>query len=288
MFEDLPMDPDVVGNLPGGEEAYTGHAGIVISDFDGVMAPQGCKDISHEAVEAVHGFRELGYRFGLASGKPLSYLYSCCSEHGINPDFIIAENGGVVYLDGQKLRESPKDVLSMRDILSLDRGRFVGGPDVRVDDKREEKDVIYTLYAEGGMDGAIQIKDYFDRLIDENGFQLETYAHPDGGVDVVPRGMSKVKGIEKVRHRYPEGVTIAIGDGTNDIEMLSSVDFPATVGNANPKVAELVASRGGYIAGHRNGKGFREIYEFVKGRGSDLLVPAERGLVSAPAGISYR
>jgi hydroxymethylpyrimidine pyrophosphatase-like HAD family hydrolase len=286
MSAELPRDPDVVRGLSGGEEAYTGHAGIVISDFDGVMAPQGCKDISHEAVEAVHGFRELGYRFGLASGKPLSYLYSCCSEHGIAPDFIIAENGGVVYMDGTKIRHPPEDVRSMRNILSLDRGGFQGGPGRKVMFE-EEKDVIYTPHMEGGMEGALETKDYFDGLIEEHGFQLDTYAHPDGAVDVVPRGMSKVKGIERVRHRYPEGMTIAIGDGTNDIEMLSSVDFPATVGNANPKVAELVSSRGGYIASHRNGKGFREIDEFVRSQGSGLLAPAERGL-AVPAGISYR
>lgn len=258
-------------SLPGG-------AGIIISDFDGVLAPQGETCVSGEALEAIEGFRELGYGFGLASGKGLGYLYGCCSMRGIDPDFIIAENGGVVYMDGRAEAHPSGDVARLRGSMLLDRGRVTGGPGARIV-MEEEKDVIYTPHVEGGMEGAMEMKSYFEGIIDREGLELDVYAHPDGAVDVVPRGMSKVTGIEKVRKRHGEGRTIAIGDGTNDIEMLSYVDFPATVGNAHPNVEALVRGRNGYVAGSTNGRGFREIYSFIRDQGTGLLVP-ERGLAA--------
>ncbi len=267
---DIIKDPDLAERLPEEGELYRG---IVFSDFDAVMAPQGCEDISAETIEAVNGFRELGYRFAIASGKPLGYILGCCSRSDVIPDFVVAENGGIVYMDGEINREPTGDLLRLKGMMVLDDGRIRGGPDVRIF-KTEEKDVIYTPYVEGGMEGAVVMKDYFDRIIEREGLNLDVYAHPDGGVDVVPGGMSKVTGIARIREKYGEGHTIAIGDGNNDREMLSDVDFPATVGNAQPAVVELVTSRGGYIAENTNGKGLREIYQFIRDQGSGLMVPA--------------
>jgi hydroxymethylpyrimidine pyrophosphatase-like HAD family hydrolase len=57
-------------------------------------------------------------------------------------------------------------------------------------------------------------------------------------VDVLPKGGSKAKGIEKIVQKlgFPEDRQFAFGDGLNDIEMLMSVKNSVAMGNAEEVV----------------------------------------------------
>jgi hydroxymethylpyrimidine pyrophosphatase-like HAD family hydrolase len=57
-------------------------------------------------------------------------------------------------------------------------------------------------------------------------------------VDVIPKGGSKAKGIEKIIDRlgFSEECQYVFGDGLNDIEMLSTIKNSVAMGNAEEKV----------------------------------------------------
>lgn len=60
-------------------------------------------------------------------------------------------------------------------------------------------------------------------------------------VDVLPKGGSKAKGIEKIVEKLniPKERIYAFGDGLNDTEMLSTVNNSVAMGNAEEKVKHV-------------------------------------------------
>lgn len=60
-------------------------------------------------------------------------------------------------------------------------------------------------------------------------------------VDILPKGGSKAKGIEKIVQKLGilEDNVYAFGDGLNDIEMLSTVKNSVAMGNAEEEVKEV-------------------------------------------------
>lgn len=60
-------------------------------------------------------------------------------------------------------------------------------------------------------------------------------------VDIISRGMSKLKGIEKAGEVYgfTRDQVMAFGDSTNDIEMLSGVKYSVAMGNGSKTVKEV-------------------------------------------------
>ena len=72
-------------------------------------------------------------------------------------------------------------------------------------------------------------------------------------VDIISRGMSKLKGIEKAGEHY--GFTtdqvMAFGDSTNDVEMLAGVRYSVAMGNGSKKVKEVAS----YVTASNNEDG---------------------------------
>ena len=72
-------------------------------------------------------------------------------------------------------------------------------------------------------------------------------------VDIISRGMSKLKGIEKAGEYY--GFTtdqvMAFGDSTNDVEMLAGVRFSVAMGNGSKKVKDVAS----YVTASNNEDG---------------------------------
>jgi hypothetical protein len=96
-------------------------------------------------------------------------------------------------------------------------------------------------------------------FIDNNGWSLNVYSHPDGdgGLDVVPTGIDKINLVPYL----PKDATIYyVGDADNDLGLLSHERIiPCTVANAKPHVQELVRSKGGHIASKPAGEGVVEL-----------------------------
>jgi len=90
-------------------------------------------------------------------------------------------------------------------------------------------------------------------------------------VQVLPKDTGKGRTLLAVaRHVHIEPSKIlTMGDSLNDSDMLADLyGFEAaTVSNADPRVLDLIASRGGYIAKGVAGEGVRETIEFYRANG---------------------
>ena len=64
-------------------------------------------------------------------------------------------------------------------------------------------------------------------------------------IELVPKGFSKVKGIEAIIEHLGIEVedTYAFGDSLNDIDMLKYVKYGIAMGNSSPEVLEIVNYR---------------------------------------------
>lgn len=94
------------------------------------------------------------------------------------------------------------------------------------------------------------------------GFGVTAYSSFGNNLEIVPKGMSKVNGIEKyLAHTQKKNyITFGIGDGNNDIEMLKYVDVAIAMGNASDSlkaVADIVVK-------NQNEGGYIQALEFIK------------------------
>lgn len=68
---------------------------VLASDYDGTLRTGEMVDTKD--VEAIHAFREQGNAFGLVTGRSMESIKKEIERNGFEFDFIIANNGGVVY-----------------------------------------------------------------------------------------------------------------------------------------------------------------------------------------------
>lgn len=96
----------------------------------------------------------------------------------------------------------------------------------------------------------------------ESNFKVSAYSSFGNNLEIVPQGITKVHGIEKyIEHISPgEHTTFAIGDGSNDIEMLKHADVAIAMGNAGDSL-KAVAD---YVVSHQNDGGMLEALEIIE------------------------
>ena len=85
----------------------------------------------------------------------------------------------------------------------------------------------------------------------------------DGGFDVVNSTVNKWEGISHMLYRFglaPDEVA-AIGDGENDIEMLTNAGYSVAMGNADNEVKQCAE----FVTGHIDDDGFAEAIEHLLG-----------------------
>lgn len=96
----------------------------------------------------------------------------------------------------------------------------------------------------------------------ESNFEVSAYSSFGNNLEIVPQGITKVHGIEKyIEHTSPGKHTIfAIGDGSNDIEMLKHADVAIAMGNACDNLKEIAD----YVVSHQNDGGMLEALEIIE------------------------
>ena len=76
---------------------------ILASDYDGTLRTEELVDIND--VHAIHEFRAAGNMFGLVTGRSMESIQTEIQKNKIEFDFIVANNGGVIYdRDFQRLQ----------------------------------------------------------------------------------------------------------------------------------------------------------------------------------------
>lgn len=217
---------------------------VLASDYDGTLRTGEMVDTKD--VEAIHTFREQGNVFGLVTGRSMESIKKEIERNGFEFDFIIANNGGVVYdANFNKLQCLYMDFNKALDIISyiktLDCVSFVINDGynrykVRVDDSQidhkygdmaevtNEEEVLdkgkiaQLVISLNDQQMAHEISEYINTA-----FSGYVVAYPNTHcVDIVPAGVSKAEGLYVIESYMDldHDDIYTIGDSYNDIPML--------------------------------------------------------------------
>lgn len=242
---------------------------IIFSDLDGTLL---CSDksISEGNREAIKRATAAGHSFVIATGRPFESAKKVSDSLGLNGEgcYIVSYNGGHVYdsYRDKVLFSRQMDMQTVREVFTLadEAGLYVHtyqNGEILTKAATEElewyaartnltpfarADVLEYLTREPNKAIVIDLHDH-ERL---ERFRVANEQWAKGKcrmlfscpqyLEVVPEGISKQTGINFLADHL--GVdrtdTIAVGDETNDIEMIKSAGTGVAVSNANPAAKE--------------------------------------------------
>ena len=238
---------------------------IGASDYDGTLFRQ--RTIAPEDVEGVKKWRAAGHKFGVVSGRDYGMLMPQLQYYGIESDYAICNNGGIILKDdGTPLWQGSIPLKVLTEIVrepsvrrsfhfafsAVDKtylyherdGSWIMREAKEWDFpivKMEEQDIMslpqihqFCLgYHEAGE------ADETSAIINEK-YGMFVHAYPNGcSVDITPVGVSKSQGIAKLLELmdWQEAEVYAIGDESNDLPMLEAYDG-FTVNTAREAIKE--------------------------------------------------
>jgi hydroxymethylpyrimidine pyrophosphatase-like HAD family hydrolase len=244
---------------------------LVALDIDGTLLVTGQR-VPEPTVLAVQLVRGRKHHVVLASGRSLTGILPVAKQLGITDGWVVASNGAVTA----RLCGTCAGGYMLEDVLTFDVGpvaqmalsRF---PDVqiaveeigvgyRVNRTFEPHEVngaqrVVPVGELGGLPASRAIlrgPDVLDLLdpLRRHGVTA-TQAGPDW-IDVTPRHLSKATSLETIRATLgvPQHNTFAVGDGINDIEMLTWAARAVAMGHAPEAVKAIAHETVGDISQH--------------------------------------
>ncbi|PLT27923.1 Cof-type HAD-IIB family hydrolase [Peribacillus deserti] len=230
---------------------------VIFFDIDGTLLNHE-KELPLSTKKAIFKLKEEGHIIAIATGRAPFMFEDLRRELDINT--FISYNGQYVVLNGEVLYTNPLNISSLEKLteaalLNNHPVVFMDHEDMRANVPEHEyiKESIDTLkIGRFPTHDALYYKgrDLYQSLLfcpvgAENQYERDFKDfdfirwHPVS-VDVLPRGGSKAKGIEKIAEKLgiPEENLFAFGDGLNDMEMLLTVKNSVAMGNAEKKVKE--------------------------------------------------
>lgn len=227
---------------------------ILCSDIDGTLT-NGKGEISKENLDAIEYFTDNGGKFVISTGRFYDYAGTTLGYKSKGP--IIALNGAHIYdaatgkdIFKMTLNESEKNAI----ISLLEK---VEGSDVpvyvhyrdHVSICKKADELRRALFCEKESFKAVFVskKDVATELCE---YGVKNFSHvvktvksTDTLTEVLPLGAGKHICIRKLREYFGEGSTVvAVGDYSNDIEMIRDADIGYAVENALDEV-KAVAKR---------------------------------------------
>lgn len=235
---------------------------LVALDIDGTLVTYD-EVLSDAARQAVAAVRAAGHHVVLASGRSLIAMTPIAAELKIEDSWIVASNGAVTArIDasapmGYTLERvetfDPEPVLRMLKV-ELPHARYAV-EDVGVGFRMTE------LFPEGELNGEHRVVDFeelwagdvtrvvvrspgetsaeFHEIAARLGFDDVTYAVGwSAWMDIAPQGVTKASALEAVRKELGVAAenTVAVGDGSNDIDMLRWAGWGVAMGHASEPV----------------------------------------------------
>lgn len=223
---------------------------IAASDYDGTIFRD--RTISKVTVQGVHEWRRDGNKFGMVSGRDYGMLTPQLKHYGIEYDFIISNNGGIIRdkvgkviyqanIDSKVLkaisleplvRKSFHFAFSAKDTTYLchdSEGSWI---------MREAKewDFPITKIAESEISNLVGVHQFslgFDypkisakcaAVLNEK-FSADIHAYPNAkSVDITPVEISKRQGLEILMKemKWQDCELFVIGDEVNDLPMIQA------------------------------------------------------------------
>lgn len=229
-------------------------------DFDGTLQGFENHSLSDSAIEALKLLKQKNKKIYIATGRSLKDMPETIFEHGF--DGYINNNGGMCSDRDRKTffteYINPKDIEAL---LKYDEENptvfsFMTSDSFsinRVNDKIIKSFSHFDLSVPDVVDprnlpfdNVMQMNLFVDEKTEKNILEnvmknsvstrwIEYFA------DVNPKGINKMKGIERManRHLLDLSKTMAFGDGGNDITMLQGSKIGVAMGNANENVKEI-------------------------------------------------
>ncbi|MCC5911642.1 MAG: Cof-type HAD-IIB family hydrolase [Clostridiaceae bacterium] len=230
-------------------------ASIIFFDIDGTLLTQD-KELPLSTKKAIFKLKELGHEIAIATGRAPFMFENLRKELQINT--FVSYNGQYVVLNGKLLYANPLKISALEKLTEA--ALISNHPVVFMDHEDMKANVPSHPYIKESID-TLKIdlfpthdpyyykgREIYQTILfcqegEEKQYQQEFQDfdfvrwHPVS-VDVLPRGGSKAKGIEKIVEKlgFVKERQYAFGDGLNDIEMLTSVKNSVAMGNAEDNV----------------------------------------------------
>ena len=225
---------------------------IAASDYDGTLFRKGT--ISKKTIEGVHAWRAAGNKFGMVSGRDYGMLMPQLKHYGIEYDFTICNNGGIIRdkqgnvlyqakMNSNTLKEMTLEPLvrksfhfafSAKDVTYLchDRkGSWImreaeewDFPIIRIseDDIANLKDIHQFSLGFDDSKDSVKCAEILNKK-----FPDEIHAYPNAkSLDIPPVGISKHQGLKKLMEvmNWNDCKLYVIGDETNDLPMITAFE----------------------------------------------------------------
>lgn len=228
---------------------------VIFFDIDGTLLTHE-KELPSSTKEAIFSLKKLGHEVAIATGRAPFMFEKLRKELDINT--FISYNGQFVVLNGEVLYTNP---LKISSLLELTEAALKNNhPVVYMDHEDMKANVPEHDYIKESIDTLkidrfpthdphyYQGRELFQTLLFcpegeetqyEQAFTDFDFVrwHPVS-VDVLPKGGSKAKGIEKITEKlgFPRERQYAFGDGLNDIKMLKMIENSVAMGNGEEEV----------------------------------------------------
>ncbi|WP_026692926.1 Cof-type HAD-IIB family hydrolase [Peribacillus kribbensis] len=228
---------------------------IIFFDIDGTLLNHE-KKLPAATKEAIFRLKERGHEVAIATGRAPFMFADLRDELDIQT--YVSYNGQFVVFKGEVLYTNPLKIDSLLHLseTALHNNHpivFMDHEDMRanVPDHEYIKESIATLkisqapahdpfYYKGRelYQSLLFCKEGEEKQYEEHYKDFDFIRWHRVSVDVLPKGGSKAKGIEKIVQKlgFPEERHYAFGDGLNDIEMLRTVKNSVAMGNAEDVV----------------------------------------------------
>lgn len=229
---------------------------ILASDYDGTLRTE--EYVSKEDIDAIKKFQNVGNLFGIVTGRSMESLKNEIARNGFTYDFIVTNNGGVIYDKDQNLLqcnymdfdkalhiiEYIKTIDCVSYVINDGFHRYKYTVDQQQVDRKygnvedtnvlqeeifNKRKIAQLVISLNDSQLAHEISDYINR--NYKGYAV-AYINVNC-VDIVPEGVSKAEGltyIENYLHLQHEDI-YTIGDSFNDLPMLHAFNG-CTVKNA--------------------------------------------------------
>ena len=235
---------------------------LVALDIDGTLLTHD-GELAEEVTSAVADLDASGARVVLSTGRSLQAVTPVAAQLGLTSGWAVCSNGAVVI----RLDPDLEDGHEITDVVTFDPG-----PTLRL--LREElPDGLFAVedlgrgfkvtapFPMGELTGDVEVVDFedllhapatrvtlraphlasadFHALVQRVGLHGVSYAVGwTAWLDISPDGVSKASALETLRGRLDvaDGATVAVGDGSNDLEMLGWAAHGVAMGNAGPDV----------------------------------------------------
>ena len=226
---------------------------LIVSDFDGTLTPS-YYNLVDETTEAIKRYREMGGKFALCTGRPVSDTSKILGEGGLECDAVCYSQGAIVHVNGKPVLETGIDKKLAYDIISLVESKWKRKYLVYVDDKMyytpATPDVVLhvSFFVNNGGTGILvddvldcvkavegtmtkfviikgegeDVRDITKLILDNFGDKVLVNSGNPWFLEVISNQCTKGTATRLIAEKLGvrEDETITIGDSSNDIEMV--------------------------------------------------------------------